>query len=133
MSCVFCEIVAGRITSSVVLEDDDCVVFLDIAPAADGHLLVVPREHCADIFEATHDIVTACARMTKQAAELLTRKLGAPGISVVQSNGAAAGQDVFHMHTHVIPRGQGDDLQRFWQARPETAERLGEVRRKLLD
>lgn len=94
--CVFCEIVAGRLPSHRVLEDEHTIAFLDIRPAALGHTLVVPRVHARDLWEiseAAHGEVTA---MVHRVAALLRTALAAEGVNVKHNTGAAAGQDVFH-------------------------------------
>jgi histidine triad (HIT) family protein len=107
--CVFCGIVTGRLPSSQVYADDDIVAFLDIRPVTTGHLLVVPRAHVAGldgVDERTGARLFAAARRLAGA----VRGSGVPceGINLFLADGAAAGQEVFHVHLHVLPRTAGD-------------------------
>ena len=108
--CTFCEIVAGRLPSFRVLENEHILAFLDIRPVSRGHTLAVPPEHARDIWassEATHGRV---ARMVRRVSALVKTALGVDGVNVTHATGEAAGQEVFHFHVHVIPRWRGDDL-----------------------
>ncbi|MGV8908733.1 MAG: HIT family protein [Propionicimonas sp.] len=103
MSCVFCGIVAGEIPSRQVYADATAVAFLDMAPWHVGHTLVVPRRHVADLLaepEALTEIAPAISATTR----LLVERLAADGLNLVSSTGAAAGQEVFHLHVHLVPR-----------------------------
>lgn len=107
--CVFCGIVAGRLPCSQVYADGDVVAFLDIRPVTVGHLLIVPRDHAAsidDIDDETGARLFAVARLLARA----VRGSGLPceGINLFVADGVAAGQEVFHLHVHVIPRSTGD-------------------------
>jgi diadenosine tetraphosphate (Ap4A) HIT family hydrolase len=109
MTCVFCEIVADDEPRSVVFEDDLTLAFMDIMPMTLGHLLVVPREHAtylADLAEGTAEAMVRTA--TRCAAALRGSSLRAEGINLFLADGAAAGQEVFHTHLHVLPRFRGD-------------------------
>ena len=129
--CVFCRIVDGTLPAHMVFADDDVVAFLDLAPAADGHMLVVPRAHCRNLLDAPADVAAAVMAGTQRAARLLVSTLGAEGVTVVQSNEAAAWQDVFHLHVHVIPRYTGDSLVQPWSGIPADAGRLSVTHARL--
>lgn len=116
MDCIFCKIVAGEIPSHKVYEDDATLAFLDINPATRGHALVIAKEHAPDLFAIAPDALSATARTVQVVARKLQRIVRPDGINIVQNNGPAAGQVVFHYHTHVIPRWQGD--QAVQMARP---------------
>ncbi|WUI01909.1 HIT family protein [Spirillospora sp. NBC_00431] len=116
--CTFCEITAGRLPSYRVLEDEYTVAFLDIAPASPGHTLVVPREHAADVWTISETTHTNVARMVHRVAALVKAALTPDGVNVVHSTGEAAWQEVFHFHTHVVPRRHGDDLRLTWNSSP---------------
>jgi diadenosine tetraphosphate (Ap4A) HIT family hydrolase len=109
VDCVFCGIVAGRLPASVVHEDDDVVAFLDLHPAAPGHLLVVPRRHAADLAGLDPAdgarVFTVAQRM---AAALRASSLRPGGVNLFLADGEVAGQEVFHVHLHVLPRRVGD-------------------------
>lgn len=108
--CVFCEIVAGRAPAHRVLEDEHAVAFLDIRPASPGHTLVVPRVHARDMWDISQDAHGHVASMVRRVALLLKQVFEPDGVNVRVNSGAAAGQDVFHFHAHVIIRRRGDGL-----------------------
>lgn len=108
--CTFCEIAAGRLPSFRVLQDEHTVAFLDLRPASRGHTLVVPREHARDIWEISDAMHGRVARMVHRVSALVKAGLAPDGVNVRHATGAAAGQEVFHFHTHVIPRWHGHDL-----------------------
>ncbi|WP_194925202.1 HIT family protein [Catenulispora pinisilvae] len=133
--CVFCEIVAGRAPSRRVLADEHTLAFLNIRPAAPGHTLVVPRRHVRDMWDISEVEHGHVASMVRRAALLLRQAFEPDGVNVRVNSGAAAGQDVFHFHTHLIPRRHGDGLQLTWASpRADPAEleramlRIAEVR-----
>jgi len=125
--CIFCGIVAGTMPAERVYEDDDTIAFLDIAPACDGHLLVIPRAHSDDIHAADPAVLGAVAATVQQMAGRICGALGAEGVSVVQSNGRAAGQTVFHYHVHVLPRFAGDGVLVPWKMARADAEDLARI------
>src|SRR6476469_799273 len=102
--CLFCKIIAGDIPAQIVDQDDKTIAFMDISPATKGHALVVPREHAKDIHEIAPADLAAVHVAAKRLAGRVVERLGADGVSIMQSNGAAAWQTVFHLHVHVIPR-----------------------------
>ncbi|KAA1429429.1 HIT family protein [Nocardioides antri] len=108
-ACPFCDIAAGRSPARFVYQDERACAFLDIEPVRSGHVLVVPRAHITDL---TSDLavegITGMARVLHTTASLLRDRLSAEGVSVFQSNGAAAGQSVHHLHFHMVPRFSGD-------------------------
>jgi histidine triad (HIT) family protein len=112
--CLFCRIVAGSVPSTRVYEDDRAIAILDIFPATRGHALVIPRAHSTDLHDTARSDVLACAAAAQTVARMAVERLGADGVSILQSNGPAAWQTVFHYHVHVIPRYQGDPLRLPW-------------------
>jgi histidine triad (HIT) family protein len=115
MDCIFCRIIAGDIPSHNVYEDDASLAFLDIHPATRGHTLVIPKQHAADLFSITAEALAATARSSQVVARILQKVLQADGVKIMQNNGKAAGQDVFHYHVHLIPRWHGDRTVGSWQ------------------
>ena len=115
MECLFCKIVAGDLPSTRVYEDDRVIAIMDIFPATRGHVLVIPRAHSTDVHEIAADDLSAAAAVARLLAGRAVRGLGADGVTVMQSNGAAAWQTVFHYHVHVIPRYQDDPLVLPWR------------------
>jgi histidine triad (HIT) family protein len=108
--CLFCKIVAGELPSTKVAEDERTLAFMDINPATRGHMLVIPKEHSADLLTVPAEDLAACAAATARLAALAKERLGADGVNVLNSCGAAAWQTVFHFHLHVIPRYEGDPM-----------------------
>ena len=116
--CIFCKIVAGELPATVVAADERSLAFLDISPATRGHTLVIPRAHSADIHEIGAEDLAACAAMAQLIAGRVRERLGAEGVNLLHSSGAAAWQTVFHFHIHVIPRYAGDPLRLPWVPAP---------------
>lgn len=125
MACIFCEIVAGRAPASVVYRDDRCVAFMDLNPVTPGHLLVVPLVHAtalADLPVADGHAVFEAAR--RLAGAIRRSGLRAEGINLFLADGEAAGQEVFHVHLHVLPRFSDDGFGlRHPPGYPQRAER----------
>lgn len=103
MSCLFCGIVAGEIPSRQIYADTKAVAFLDIAPWHVGHTLVIPRRHVEDLL-ADPDALAEIAPAISATSRLLVDRLAADGLNLVSSSGAAAGQEVAHLHVHLVPR-----------------------------
>ncbi len=130
--CIFCQIVAGRAPRHLVCEDDRVIVFMDIFPVGDGHLLIVPKAHAESLFEIDGDDLRAVVDHSKRLAPAIRRALDPPpdGIGVHQLNGAAAGQTVFHYHMHLIPRWDGDPIALHGRT-PGDPERMAENARRI--
>jgi histidine triad (HIT) family protein len=116
--CLFCKIVAGEIPATIVAEDERTIAFMDINPATRGHALVVPRTHARDVHEIDPGDLKAVAAAAQQLAAKARERLGADGVNLLNSNGPAAWQTVFHFHMHVIPRYDGDPLRLPWVPSP---------------
>ena len=101
--CLFCRIVAGEIPSRQVYTDDTAVAFLDVAPFKTGHTLVVPRTHVADVLAGPQTLAEVAPAIAATG-RLLMDRLGASGLNVLSNVGADAGQSVFHLHVHLVPR-----------------------------
>jgi diadenosine tetraphosphate (Ap4A) HIT family hydrolase len=107
--CVFCDIVAGREEASFVHEDEHVVAFMDIRPITEGHVLIVPRVHAASLEDLDEDLGARVFRIGHLLARALRRSgLPCEGVNMFLADGAAAFQEVFHVHLHVIPRTVGD-------------------------
>ncbi|HEV7656636.1 MAG TPA: HIT family protein [Mycobacteriales bacterium] len=124
MSCVFCRIVAGLAPASVAYADPTAVVFLDIAPMTPGHLLVVPRTHVESLAELDPDVGAHLWRVGQRMAASLRRSpLRCDGVNFFVADGAAAFQEVPHLHLHVIPRWKGDGVKlNYKPGRPARAD-----------
>lgn len=101
--CVFCKIIAGEIPSRKIDEDDQSVSFLDVAPFHRGHTLVVPKRH-VESFVADPPALAEITPAIDRVSRLLIARLGADGMNMFSSAGAVAGQEVFHLHVHLLPR-----------------------------
>ena len=106
--CVFCRIAAKKEPASVVYEDEEVVSFMDIRPVNIGHVLVIPKKHYKDLLEMPEKDIGNLFRKVRKIALKVKKTTGADGISILQSNGKAAFQHVFHMHVHIIPRFEKD-------------------------
>ena len=108
-TCLFCRLVRGEGEVSVVHEDERVVVFMDIQPVVRGHVLVVPREHASSLAELDPEDGAELFRVAQRAAATLRNSpLRCEGVNLFLADGEAAGQDVFHVHLHVIPRHAED-------------------------
>jgi histidine triad (HIT) family protein len=112
--CIFCKIIARELPGQIVDEDERTVAFMDIAPATRGHALVVPRRHVRDLLEVGPEDLEATMLAAQRLAGRATERLGADGVNILNSCGAAAWQVIFHFHVHVIPRYVGDPLRLPW-------------------
>jgi histidine triad (HIT) family protein len=122
--CLFCRIVAGELPATVVDSDERTIAFMDINPATRGHALVVPRAHATDLLTIDPEDLAACARAAQRLAQRMPERLGAAGVNVLNSCGAAAWQTVFHLHLHVIPRYDDDPLELPWVPGPGDADEI---------
>jgi len=107
---VFARILRGEIPAHKVHEDAHTLAFMDVMPQAEGHVLVIPKAAAENIFEVPPEALAATILTTQRVARAVQRAFAAPGILIAQLNGSAAGQSVFHLHFHVVPRHAGLDL-----------------------
>ena len=109
--CTFCDIIRGQAPVSMVYADEQSIAFMDIQPVLTGHLLVIPRIHVANLADLDPDMGAHLFRVgMKLAAALRRSALQCKGINFFLADGEAAGQDVFHVHLHILPRFQGDNF-----------------------
>ena len=131
-NCIFCKIALGQIPAATLYEDDDFRVILDIAPAAKGHAILLLKKHAANLFEADDDILAKALPVVKKVSAALCKTLNCDGINILQNNGEAAGQTVFHLHIHMIPRYENDTVKIGWAqggyAEGEAAKLAEEIR-----
>lgn len=132
-NCIFCKIAAGEIPSKTIYEDEQFRVILDISPAVRGHALIIPKEHYADIYSLPEELAARAIVLAKKLAVHMTEVLKCDGFNIVQNNGEAAGQTVFHFHMHLIPRYQEDGNQDklCWNHLELSQEELEEICQKL--
>jgi histidine triad (HIT) family protein len=107
--CIFCRIVRGDLDSVKIYEDDDILAFMDIKPITNGHVLVIPKRHVELLTELDDGLAGKMLVVAKKVGKALrTSKLNCRGINYIGSDGAEAGQEIFHVHLHVVPRYRGD-------------------------
>ena len=108
MHCPFCDIIGGAGEVSVCYEDPVAIAFMDIQPVNDGHVLVVPRTHYERVEELPREVGLHLYEVATRLMPIIQQVSGCHDLNVVVNSGAAAGQDVFHFHVHIIPRRPGD-------------------------
>lgn len=113
--CIFCRIATGEIPSATVYEDEDFRAILDLGPAATGHTLVIPKNHSENLLSVDSDTAAKALGVIKKVANAVKDAMGCDGINVVQNNGEAAGQTVMHLHFHIIPRYNNDNVHIGWE------------------
>ena len=128
-NCIFCKIANGEIPSTTLYEDEDFRVILDLGPATRGHALLLPKNHFANLFELDDETAQKAILVAKKMAGKMKAALGADGFNLVQNNGEAAGQTVFHFHMHLIPRYENDNAGILWEPGETTPEDMDEVKR----
>ncbi len=121
---VFARIVAGEIPCQSVFENEHVLAFLDIRPLADGHTLVIPKQEVAHLDQLAPDVAAELGRALALVARKVVQATGAAGYNVLLNNGRVAGQEVEHVHFHIIPRREGDGLGYRWRPQERTAAEL---------
>ena len=107
---IFAKILRGEIPSFKVYEDDETFAFMDIMPRSPGHCLVMPKTPCRNILDASPEQLAACMRTVNTLANGAMKAFGADGITLQQFSEAAGGQEVFHLHFHILPRHEGQRM-----------------------
>ena len=127
-NCIFCKIAGGDIPSKTLYEDEEFKVILDLGPATKGHALILPKNHYANLYELPDEDASKVMLLAKKMATHMTQKLNCDGFNLVQNNGEAAGQTVFHFHLHLIPRYENDGQTLGWKPLEPTQEELEEIK-----
>ena len=130
-NCIFCKILNGEIPSAKLYEDEDFAIILDVGPASLGHALILPKEHYGNLFEMPEELISKCMNLAKVWGDKLVKGLNADGLNLVQNNGLAAGQTVFHYHLHLIPRYEGDNVGGLWTPGTLSEEQKKEILEKV--
>jgi len=129
--CIFCKLANGIFEAATLYEDDSFRVILDLGPAARGHALIIPKAHYANIYELPEALAMKAMALAKHMASVMTKALECDGFNLVQNNGEAAGQTVFHFHMHLIPRYKEDQAEFGWNVGKLTDEVKAEVMDKV--
>ena len=121
--CIFCKIISGEIPAERVYEDDKVLAFLDLKPSSKGHTLIVHKTHSQDFLSTPAEALSDLMPRIQKVATGVLKTTGASGFNLTVNNGSAAGQVVFHLHFHMIPRYQGDGLKLFTHHESERTSR----------
>lgn len=132
-NCIFCKLANGDIPTATVYEDEYLRAIMDAAPANKGHIIILPKSHAADIYELNDEYVSRAFVLAKKLAVALKKLTGCDGVNILQNNGGAAGQTVFHFHVHVIPRFTDDDCTIVWKPTSYDDGEASEVAKKIAE
>lgn len=128
--CIFCKIAKGEIPSATLYEDEEFRVILDLGPANKGHALIFPKAHYENLYDLPEETAAHAMILAKKIATKMKEILNCDGYNIVQNNGEAAGQTVFHFHMHLIPRFTGDHAGITWTPGTLTSEDRDEILEK---
>ena len=131
--CVFCKIITGEIPATKVYEDEEFIIFLDIGPVNKGHILVVPKKHYPTLLDMPEEEVGKLYKLVYRAAKAVKEALGADGLNIINNIGSASGQEVFHVHVHVIPRFFDDEMKFGWRKLQYKEGEMQEYAEKIKD
>lgn len=131
--CIFCKLANGDIPTATVYEDEYLRAIMDAAPANKGHIIILPKSHAANIYELEDEYVSRAFVLAKKLAVALKKLTGCDGVNILQNNGGAAGQTVFHFHVHVIPRFKDDDCTIVWKPTSYEDGEASEVAKKIAE
>ncbi len=129
--CIFCQIIKKEIPAKIILENDLAMAFLDIKPVHPGHSLVIPKKHFSTIEEIPEEYLIAVALMMKKVAKKIKDNLGYEGYNIQLNNDKIAGQEIAHLHFHIIPRVEGDGL-KLWSQGEYKENQAEEILNKLI-
>lgn len=132
-NCIFCKLANGDIPTATVYEDEYLRAIMDAAPANKGHIIILPKSHAANIYELEDEYVSRAFVLAKKLAVALKKLTGCDGVNILQNNGGAAGQTVFHFHVHVIPRFKDDDCTIVWKPTSYENGEASEVAKKIAE
>lgn len=131
--CIFCRIVQGVIPAFRIWETDACLAFLDAEPLAEGHTLLIPKQHYQDIREIPPDVLIALTSGLPNLAAAVMNATKATGLNLLQNTGQSSGQVVPHLHFHLIPRIEGDGLGYRWNAGSFEQEQAEAMQARIID
>ena len=122
--CIFCKIARGEAKSWKIYEDESVYAFLDVNPVNEYHTLVIPKTHYENIFDVSENELLKVMAVVKKLVNLYREQLGINNVQIINSSGAEAQQDVFHLHFHIVPRKMGDGQDVIWTTHPEWREKF---------
>jgi histidine triad (HIT) family protein len=131
--CIFCRIAQGQIPALRVWESDAALAFLDVAPLAHGHLLLIPKQHYHDVRDVPAEVLAALTSQLPALAGAVMRATDATGLNLLQNTGRSSGQAVFHLHFHLIPRNEADGLGYRWNAGTYGEGQAQDLQSRILD
>ncbi|MDD3394677.1 MAG: HIT family protein [Anaerotignum sp.] len=129
--CIFCKIINGEIPSATIYEDEEFKAILDRFPANEGHVLILPKQHSANIFDIDSQQAGRLFVLATKIAREMKNILGFEHLNVMQNNGTVAGQTVFHFHLHLIPRYENDGITIAYHPMDLTDAQIEDMRKKL--
>lgn len=130
-SCIFCKIIRHEIPANIVYEDDQSLAFLDAHPNTTGHTLVISKEHAVNIFDVSEGTINAVIDSVRKLSPIIRDAVEARGVNINSNHGSAAGQEIFHLHIHIIPRFDDDGLEFTWPKQDFGAEKMREIAEKI--
>lgn len=131
MDCIFCEILAGRLPSSIVYEDEQVVGLMSLDQPNPYKVLVISRAHLETIYDLTDEQAAFIFQATAKICRAVRDAANCDGLNLVQSNGRDGGQDVFHFHLHIVPRFSGDKIRLSWEHKQAQRSELDEMAEKI--
>lgn len=129
--CIFCKLSNGEIPTNALYEDDIVKVIFDLNPASKGHVLIIPKNHFDDIYSMDNATAAHVFQTAVKVSKAMKEALNCDGLNIVQNNGEAAGQTVFHFHMHIIPRYEGDTVNIKWIPGKAEEEEITELKEKI--
>ena len=130
--CIFCKLANGVFPTNSIYEDEDFNVILDASPATKGHALILPKEHYDNVYEMPDTLLEKTIKLAKKIIQKETDVLGCDGYNIVQNNGEAAGQTVFHFHMHLIPRYKEKNMPMVtWKPNEHPEEEMKDICRRM--
>ncbi|MFV0342084.1 MAG: HIT family protein [Anaerocolumna sp.] len=132
-NCIFCSIIGKEISSTTIYEDEWVKAIMDISPANKGHVIIISKKHCENIFDLDEEATEKIFITVKKIAVILKEELQCDGINILQNNGKAAGQTVFHFHIHIIPRYEEDNVTIDWEYESYKEGELKALGEKLIE
>ena len=130
-NCIFCKIVKGEIPAAKIYEDEYASAFLDANPNNHGHTLVVPKTHAKNILDVSEDTLARMMPVVKKVSKAVFEGMGAAGLNITINNERPAGQVIFHLHIHIIPRFEGDGLKVWTRKMPYKNGEMEQVAEKI--